>query len=893
MIGVLSCRSGVTFGFMAFGTAIALLSAPSASAVQPILHYSFDAGTTTGASGSTVTDLGSGGNDGTIAGGSLVVTPGVFGEALDYQVAGRYINVGIPLLSTTNAFQPYTIAAWVNTTTGGAFLTQYDSTENRFGVENRSMAGGKPQWWTNGSTLAIAKTATIDGEWHHVAFVKDASQAVTIYVNGVNDTAVGSQSHAKFFANVNTLIGTYNGSILNYVGKMDEVQVFDQALSAAQIKGLVWNNSATSQHPALRLDFGGNYTGVDGPQVVQEGWRGMSSSATVRGNVTQAFNYGAQMVTVAVDGQQVSGDQAASWQNRAPASQGAYRIDHPIGNVANDFAFAGAGGALSVTLSDLPAGTHYVRTYHHDSRTSYGTVNVHVSDADGADRLVAYRQKITTGGRKTTSPASGTSAPGVIGTVPFVVVSDGSGNVVVKVTTDDNFTHLSGMEITDSLPTGLKVDFGLTGSNTQVGFQPFGHSSDTQSLPQSHWFFTDAGNYGSVEVAYRTSGSGISPRDRGAVSSPGGLGDLARDFRAAGGDLTLELGQLRKGTYSITTYHHDRDNLWGGIGVGVSDADGTRSGVVTGLAHTTGAAADPASATFQIRSNGLAPVDVALTGSMVILNGFEVSRLDALPAAPEPLKIFLVAGQSNGDGRGNPTDLPANLQNPQGVPIFHNGQWHGLQPGLTDQNHPGLFGPEITFGRDVAEALAGENVALVKYAWGGTNLAVDWNPDTPGAHYTAFMNAVRQALANVGPDYLPEIAGMIWMQGESDTGDVTRAESYEANLTNFIETVRTDLGAPDMPFVIGEILDYPTYTYADVVREAQANVAAADRMVALVRTDDLPIIVGNDNHYNAAGQMELGSRFALAVLTVPEPSTAVLGMVGLMVVVLSRGRRKR
>ena len=57
-MGVLSCRSGVRFVFMALGTAIALLSAPSASAVQPILHYSFDAGTTTGASGSTVTDLG-------------------------------------------------------------------------------------------------------------------------------------------------------------------------------------------------------------------------------------------------------------------------------------------------------------------------------------------------------------------------------------------------------------------------------------------------------------------------------------------------------------------------------------------------------------------------------------------------------------------------------------------------------------------------------------------------------------------------------------------------------------------------------------------------------------------------------------------------------------------
>ncbi len=889
-----SCASFSRIMFMlsSFAAMTGLVDAPRAWAVQPILHYSFDTGTTTGVSGSAVTDLGTGGHNGIITGGSVGLTDGVFGQGVNFQTSGRYVDVGTALLSTANAFQPYTISAWVKTTTGGAFLSQYDAGANRFGVDNRASGGGKPQWWTNGATLAMANTPTTDGQWHHVAFVKDASQAITIYVNGVNDTVVGASSHAKVFANANTRIGAYNASTLSMVGLMDEVQVFDQALSTEQIKGLVWNNSAASQHPALRLDFGGNYGGADGPQVVQDGWRGMSHSATAQGNLTQVFNYGAEMITVAVAGPPVSGDPGASWQNRAPASQGAYVVDHPVGNVANDFVYTGKGRTLSVTLSDLPAGTHYVRTYHHDSKSNYGTVNVHVSDADGDDRPVAYHQKITTGGQKTTSPASGNMAPGVIGTVPFVVVSDGSGNVVVKVTTDDNYTHLSGLEITNSLPTGLKVDFGVTGGNTQLGFQSFNHLYDTQ-LPQSHWFFSDAGNYGSVEVGYRTSEGGISTRDRGVVSSPGGLGDLARDFRAGGGDLILELGQLRKGTYNVTSYHHDLNAAHGVIGAGVSDADGTRSGVVSGLVQTTGANADPASATFQVRSNGLAPVEVAFGGNIVILNGFDVQRVDAPPAAPEPLKLFIVAGQSNGDGRGNPADLPADLQNAQGVPIFHNGQWHGLQPGLTDTGHPGMFGPEITFGRDVAAALSGENVALVKYAWGGTNLAIDWNPNTPGAHYAAFLTAIKQAVANVGPDYIPEIAGMIWMQGESDTGILERAENYETNLTDFIESVRTDLATPDMPFVIGQILNHPNYTYADMVRDAQMNVAAADRMVALIRTDDLPIIVGNDNHYNTAGQMELGARFATALLNVPEPSSVALLAFGLIGLLLASARRKR
>lgn len=845
--------------------AIGWLGIASAPAVQPILYYSFDTGTTTGASGSTVTDLGTGGNNGIITGGSLGVVPGVFNEALDFQVAGRYINVGVPLLSTTDAYQPYTISAWINTTTGGAFLTQYDAGANRFGVDNRSGGGGKPQWWAGGSTLAIANSATMDGQWYHVAFVKDASQAAAIYVNGVNDTAVGSQLHAKVFANVSTRIGTYNGSILNYVGKMDELFVFNQALTPAQIQNLYTINRAAPVS-TLKIDFG------SGGQMIQSGWDEITRSTS--GPVSKVFSLDNQLLTLAMTDTRTTSP-GPHFNKRTGV------IVHPIGDVMLDFAYGSFDHDHVLTFKDLDAGTYYLRTYHHDALNQYGPISIAVTDAQGS-RQIGTGIPITRG-----------TGLGVFSTVPMTLHANGTDDVIVTISAvPGGTTHISGLELTQTLPQSLRVDMQFAGGPTQAGFQPLSHPSSSHSEPQSLWFFTEAGNYGSVEVGYRTSTGTVTPRDRGTMDSPGGLGDLARDFMPASGDLLLDLGQLRKGIYGITTYHHDRDNSWGNIAVGVSDADGTRADVVPGLTQTTGASADPASGTFQVRSNGLAPVRVALTGGTLILNGFEVERLDAPPGSPEPLKIFLVAGQSNGDGRGNPADLPADLQSPQGVPIFHNGRWHGLQPGLTDANHPGLFGPEITFGRDVAEALAGENVALVKYAWGGTNLASDWNPDTPGAHYAAFMNAVEQALVNVGPDYLPEIAGMIWMQGESDTGILERAENYEANLTNFIQSVRTDLDAPDMPFVIGQILDYSTYTYADLVRTAQESVAAADRMVALIRTDDLPVIPNNANHYNAAGQMELGARFATAVLTVPEPTSVVLLAVGSLWLLACRGSRR-
>ena len=44
---------------------------------------------------------------------------------------------------------------------------------------------------------------------------------------------------------------------------------------------------------------------------------------------------------------------------------------------------------------------------------------------------------------------------------------------------------------------------------------------------------------------------------------------------------------------------------------------------------------------------------------------------------------------------------------------------------------------------------------------------------------------------------------MIWHQGESDTGG--GGPLYATNLTAFIKAVRSDLAAPGLPFVVGEI----------------------------------------------------------------------------------------
>lgn len=211
----------------------------------------------------------------------------------------------------------------------------------------------------------------------------------------------------------------------------------------------------------------------------------------------------------------------------------------------------------------------------------------------------------------------------------------------------------------------------------------------------------------------------------------------------------------------------------------------------------------------------------------------QVASLTPLGAAP--LKVYLMAGQSNMQGYSSVSTFPQieadpvtaplyrKLVGPDGTPRVHEDVWISTsgcakddQPGRLTVGYGGgkgdRIGPELTFGITMQEHVR-EPILLIKTAWGGKSLCRDFRPPSAGVHpthiraleelrrenkdtselakqyaerhgkyYRMMIDHARSVLGDIGkvyPDYDEsqgyELAGFVWFQGANDFGE---ADTY-------------------------------------------------------------------------------------------------------------------
>ncbi len=229
-------------------------------------------------------------------------------------------------------------------------------------------------------------------------------------------------------------------------------------------------------------------------------------------------------------------------------------------------------------------------------------------------------------------------------------------------------------------------------------------------------------------------------------------------------------------------------------------------------------------------------------------------------AQPASLDLYLLVGQSNMAGRGTLIDADRK-PDPRVLVLNRDNVWVSQgEPIHFDKPEAGV-GLGFTFAKLVAGQTPGVTVGLIPCAVGGTPVS-RWQP---GADlYEQALTRAKIALKS------GHLKGILWHQGEAESGNEKLAHSYAKSLAAVVAGFRRDLNAPDVPFIAGELGEF-LYTrtgnkspYARVVNEQINSLPTFLPHSAVVSSAGLGH-KGDELHFSAEAQKEFGHRYFKAL----------------------------
>ncbi len=259
----------------------------------PIAHWKLDE-----TSGSTAVDS-IGGHNGTLVNEPSWTTGkldgGLFFDGDDDYIVASSLN---PM-----SYDDFTVSAWYKSAENGVSDDEYifehndnfsyeitfgptdDGTDDRlrFGFAN----GGSGTWDPHYGTSDI-----VDQQWHHVVGVRSGGR-IKIYVDGVQETD-GADAHAGATVTIDgdgPFIGDLPGNTERVHGTLDDVRLYDRALSDAEISDLFIAGDASfggggggSCSGNFRDEFNAqNYSGNDGTLAWAGDWQETGESTNPTG----------------------------------------------------------------------------------------------------------------------------------------------------------------------------------------------------------------------------------------------------------------------------------------------------------------------------------------------------------------------------------------------------------------------------------------------------------------------------------------------------------------------------------------------------------------------------------------------------------------------------------
>lgn len=246
-----------------------------------------------------------------------------------------------------------------------------------------------------------------------------------------------------------------------------------------------------------------------------------------------------------------------------------------------------------------------------------------------------------------------------------------------------------------------------------------------------------------------------------------------------------------------------------------------------------------------------------------------MSKWAGLPGAYD---FFLIAGQSNAEGRGASGSAPAVIR---GAGYLADGA--GNITALADPVGGASTGSAWPAFANEWFSITGRSAVFVEQATGGTGLqAATTGPDDwsgSGGLYDASVTAANNALFDLTADFTASRASVnvLWVQGESDAaqtnGTTITASGYQTELEALIGNYKSALGTTN--FFISELGRQDNglleSEYSDI-GNAQLSAAANISYAYVVFTDAKYFPeegkMDDNLHYNQSGLNEMGTMMA-------------------------------
>ena|GEM_PF-646076 len=235
---------------------------------KPVASYDFDE-----CSGNTLHDL-MYGNNGTItigASGSQTSAgtcstsstawgngaTGKFNSSLNFDGTDDEVNMGDQSILDFGT-SDFTVSAWIKTTQTGTVYKPVVAAKGGYGQPGfraEILTNGRMYYRisdnVSGNETSLGTKVLNDGIWHHVVWVFDRDSLVTGYVDGV---VVGSNSISSYQGSIDTTSNFYlarNNGGNNFGGQLDDVEIFNYALTSQQVKNVMNQGGSVRFGPSV------------------------------------------------------------------------------------------------------------------------------------------------------------------------------------------------------------------------------------------------------------------------------------------------------------------------------------------------------------------------------------------------------------------------------------------------------------------------------------------------------------------------------------------------------------------------------------------------------------------------------------------------------------------